>query len=339
MPILRINQMVLANFCDQGEWIPGEIKTVNHTPFGVTYDVEFVNKERETSVPPERIRVDSLSSSNASNHVRRLLIQLPQSKLVKYLPSLAAKRIPPRSQAIYHVPSVSPGKPNAASTFFYNREKALKAWKETLPSTLTSTRVLDPQFAILKQPPEKWFVVGGQKDEFSVRIGLRTKQEEKLRGKIDLKLTLAYENLMRVKNQNILNVLTSSSIDLANKGAKEMRFRIEEPSRVHDNQRFVLIVSCPNRVRGERIISVTTNPILVLSKSVTLVKQELERRGLYSSKQSHAGDGLRFRYSGRDRLTSTIDREITPYVFYFDLFVGSNSFNSLSNKLSFKNSL
>ena len=63
------------------------------------------------------------------------------------------------------------------------------------------------------------------------------------------------------------------------------------------------------------------------------MKQELERRGLYSSKQSHAGDGLRFRYSGRDRLTSTIDREITPYVFYFDLFVGSNSQVFFSNQL------
>ena len=130
MPILRINQIVLADFCSQGEWCPGKIKKVNHTPFGVTYvlsfarnnisfkelskyryDVEFVNGEIESSVPPERIRVDSLSSSNASKHIRRVLIQLPESKLVKYLPSLAAKRIPPRSQAIYHVPSACPDHP------------------------------------------------------------------------------------------------------------------------------------------------------------------------------------------------------------------------------------
>ena len=158
MPILRINQIVLADFCSQGEWCPGKIKKVNHTPFGVTYDVEFVNGEIESSVPPERIRVDSLASSNASKHIQRVLIQLPESKLVKYLPSLAAKRIPPRSQAIYHVPSACPDHPRAAETYFSSKEKALKVWKDTLPSTLTSTRVLNPHFVVLKQPPEKWFV-------------------------------------------------------------------------------------------------------------------------------------------------------------------------------------
>ena len=76
-------------------------------------------------------------------------------------------------------------------------------------------------------------------------------------------------------------------------------------------------MSCSSSLRGERIVSVTTSPVLVLSKSVTLVKKKLQSQGLYSSKQAYAGDGLRFRYSGRDRLTSTIDCDITPYVFFF----------------------
>ena len=313
---IRIGQLVKVNYDKQGEWVSGKVVRLNHSTKTPTFNVLFVDGEIGTGIQKEDI-LPLIKTGNEDNFVIPVFIPLPQKKIVKYLPGLAARKIPPRSQTLYHVPTSRPGREHSAETFFATRQEARKAWKNTLPTKPVS--LLNAKLVVAKQPRSVWFAkdVYDENDPstfLSIKLHLRSSYDEVMNGSLRLKVILAYESLVRVDDQSILSVITNNTMDLVSR-LHELRFRIEEPSTWarHRDRRFVLVISTDTSLRGERVRSVTTTPFSVLTKNVDAIKRELADRKLYASESPFVGDGYRFRYLGKDCLTSKVAVAMTPY--------------------------
>ena len=109
--------------------------------------------------------------------------------------------------------------------------------------------------------------LGGKENAIELRLTLVDCDFQLVKTrKVPLTLTLYYESKILVQSQGILRILGSSSI--GETGEAIVRIRIDEVSRSHQRQNFVILIA-PNTDRDPRnndISPVFTTPIDVMSK-------------------------------------------------------------------------
>lgn len=125
---------------------------------------------------------------------------------------------------------------------------------------------------ILPDPfPSLWYKDQGGKNNW-LKLPIRlvnNKNQNVLNRRVYLSLTLYYENGTIVPRQEILNVGNQTVI--GDPGHATIMFRIEEVSRSHQNQNFVIKIS-PDVNKDPKcndISTIETTPIHVMSKSRT----------------------------------------------------------------------
>ncbi len=176
--------------------------------------------------------------------------------------------------------------------------------------------------------PDQWFKDEGGREscvEFGVRL-VDSEGCEVLDRNVQLHLTLLYDNMCPVANQDILKVLPCSewSLGSQNDGAKgksggSFRVRIEEVSRHHQKQPFRLRVAA-EPVGHERTLDIrpgSSKPITVLSKRISRKsKQKAENKGrlhhdLGNNEQSSpTGGGVSPQYRFIDQKSINLDKMI-----------------------------
>eukprot|EP00941_MAST-03F_sp_MAST-3F-sp1_P005340 g5340.t1 len=188
---------------------------------------------------------------------------------------------------------------------------------------------LEPTLAFEVQPPSVFFVVGGKynaKYHFNVVVRLRIKQPERLKGFLPLRLVLCYENHLKVADQSIMRLLNVDKVIGPRMNLEDFmvtfQIALAQPSAwpQHRGQKFRIRVTAKERLKGELVSMATSSPVLVLSKAVEALKEQLSAHDAYDSRMAHFGDQTlngsgqpRFRRDGVDAVTSEADITISPY--------------------------
>lgn len=122
---------------------------------------------------------------------------------------------------------------------------------------------------VIQHPPQKWWKdEGGKTNRIPVLVRLVNSDQIIVRNSepIRLKISLFYENKLEtpISKQNILSSNNFSLVD----GECKIQFRIEEVSRSHFRQNFVIKIEAINSagVTSTNISPIFTSPIEVKSK-------------------------------------------------------------------------
>lgn len=129
--------------------------------------------------------------------------------------------------------------------------------------------VITYELIIEQPPPSLWYKDSGGRDNFiDMRVRLVDHRHMSVTSRrVPLKVTLYYENGVMVPKQDILKV-EGEILILERRGEASMRFRIEEVSRSHQRQKFIVRISPDTHLnpRNYDINPVETPPIEVMSK-------------------------------------------------------------------------
>jgi hypothetical protein len=145
----------------------------------------------------------------------------------------------------------------------------------TTPASSTPLFVITHRLALFEPSlPSLWYKdQGGKSNWLSLPVKLLNHGGQiVLNRRVYLTLTLLYATngiSVPVPNQEILNIASPAAVAIGDPGYTIIRFRIEEVSRSHQNQSFILRIS-PDLLKdpkGNDISSVETSPIHVMSKA------------------------------------------------------------------------
>lgn len=129
--------------------------------------------------------------------------------------------------------------------------------------------VITNELVIEQPPPALWYKDQGGRDNYiEIRVRLVDHRHCSVTSRrVPLRVTLFYENGVLVPKQDILKVDGELMI-YERKGEAIIRFRIEEVSRSHQRQKFIVRISPDIHVnpRNNDINPVDTSPIEVMSK-------------------------------------------------------------------------
>ena len=141
-----------------------------------------------------------------------------------------------------------------------------------MPATSTTMSVIRHRLHITEQPPAQWYKDEGGRDKcIALNALLLDEHDNPVQGReVPLKVLLAYEGeeCVEVKNQSILKMPLESVPKVDRHGKVAIKVRIEEVSKNHQKQAFVLkivpdVLYSPDH--GDISADVST-PITVLSK-------------------------------------------------------------------------
>ncbi|CAM9876852.1 unnamed protein product, partial [Chrysoparadoxa australica] len=121
--------------------------------------------------------------------------------------------------------------------------------------------------------PEQWYKDEGGRDNcIELMIYLKDSEGRTIRNRqVPLRLTLLYESLHRVQNQEILMLAPGSRMSIEENGTTLLRAKVGEVSKNHQKQAFRVRVE-PDLQEDPSTIDVSstvTRPIQVLSKRIT----------------------------------------------------------------------
>lgn len=129
----------------------------------------------------------------------------------------------------------------------------------------TPFRVYSAEFFSQDQTlPDRWYKsVGGKNHSLDCSVLLLDRNRQPITSRnVSLNLILCYENYSEVKDQSILTIVMKSRLNP--KGVGYIRFKINQVSRIHQNQKFRVKIE-PDQINSD-IRPVYTKPIDVLSK-------------------------------------------------------------------------
>lgn len=153
-----------------------------------------------------------------------------------------------------------------------DKQNLLPSHVTIMPATSTTMSVIRHRLHITEQPPPQWYKDEGGRDKcIALNALLLDEHDQPVQGReVPLKVLLAYEGeeCVEVKNQSILKMPLESVPKVDRHGKVAIKVRIEEVSKNHQKQAFVLkivpdVLYSPDH--GDISADVST-PITVLSK-------------------------------------------------------------------------
>ena len=146
------------------------------------------------------------------------------------------------------------------------------------PVTTDPLTVIRHRLRITQQPPTTWYKDEGGRDKcISIHALLVDSDDRPVHGReVPLKVTLCYEGdeHMEVKNQSILKFPSETTVNrVASDGSVELKVRVEEVSKNHQKQAFVI------RVAPDVVYSPTNHDIAAdYTTAVTVLSKRNKRR-------------------------------------------------------------
>lgn len=168
-----------------------------------------------------------------------------------------------------------------------------------IPSVTTDPlTVIRHRLRITQQPPTTWYKDEGGRDKcISIHALLVDSEDRPVSGReVPLKVTLCYEGdeHMEVKNQSILKFPSETTVNrVASDGSVELKVRVEEVSKNHQKQAFVI------KVAPDVVYSPTNHDIAAdYTSAVTVLSKRNKRR------KKEGGEHMTPTLSGQNGLTS-----------------------------------
>lgn len=151
-------------------------------------------------------------------------------------------------------------------------DKNVPSYVTIMPATSTLMTVIRHRLTITEQPPSLWYKdEGGREKCISISGLLVDEHEQPVQGReVPLKVLLCYEGeeCTEVKNQSILKMPTDSVPKVDKFGKVSLRVRIEEVSKNHQKQAFVIQIAPDIAFSTDNfdISADVSSPVTVLSK-------------------------------------------------------------------------
>ena len=169
----------------------------------------------------------------------------------------------------------------------------------TIPAVTTEPlTVIRHRLRITQQPPATWYKDEGGRDKcISIHAVLVDADDRPVHGReVPLKVTLCYEGdeHMEVKNQSILKFPSDTTVNrVGSDGTVELKVRVEEVSKNHQKQAFVV------RVAPDVVFSPTNHDIAAdYTSAVTVLSKRNKRR------KKESGEHMTPTMRGENGLTS-----------------------------------
>ena len=157
-------------------------------------------------------------------------------------------------------------------------QQQLSAIHSIPPVTTDPLTVIRHRLRITQQPPATWYKDEGGRDKcISIHALLVDSDDRPVHGReVPLKVTLCYEGdeHMEVKNQSILKFPSETTVNrVGSDGSVELKVRVEEVSKNHQKQAFVI------RVAPDVVYSPTNHDIAAdYTTAVTVLSKRNKRR-------------------------------------------------------------